>query len=84
MREVSEIDKYIKSSVLSSAFKLILDLDDDDDDDNDVGHEFTKLYPLTVKKGKKDKWAKYHVLDKIRQTFEGLAGTKDPSHLNLS
>ncbi|CDW78139.1 tubulin-tyrosine ligase family protein [Stylonychia lemnae] len=71
--EISSIDKYIKSMVISDAFQIVTS---QKSNLKQLG-SFTKLYPMR-------KYAKYGVLDEIREVFEQLAGSRDFSGISCS
>eukprot|EP00347_Sterkiella_histriomuscorum_P008760 403343857 len=83
--EVSEIDKYIKSMVITDAFKIVTGLEDqseseqseDSDRESLKGNSFELLYPSKAFK-------KFDILDDIRKLFESLTSQRDYSGLTCS
>ena len=75
---MSEIDKYIKTMVLTDAFKV---LTCGLDSVPKLG-SFERLYPPAKSKDKHSK--AIGILDKVRMIFESLNGSKEYSSLTLS
>lgn len=76
--EVSEIDKYIKTMVLTDAFKV---LTCGIENVKELG-SFEKIFPRGSSSNKK--YECLTLLDDLRQIFEGMAGSREFSGITSS
>lgn len=67
VKEVSEIDKYIKSKVITDAFRILMQQTSD----------FSSFNKIFDPKWMNKKYQQMKIFDEIRILFEGLSGGRD-------
>jgi len=75
--EVSEIDKHIKTIVITDAFKVLMS--DSGQRFRDERNQFKKIFPLN-----NTKLECFSIIDDLRKIFEGLAGHREFSGVSSS